>query len=82
VAIGHTPIQIPPISTVFKLTSPLFSTSHGGGVSVDMVVMGAEVPGSNPWASPPTTYAYSLTYGWRVLYGMFNIWLACFIWYV
>jgi hypothetical protein len=81
-AIGHAPIQIPPISTVFKLTSPLLATSHGGGALVDMVVMGAEVPGSNPRASPPTAYAYSLTYGWCVLYGMFNIWLAHFIWYV
>jgi hypothetical protein len=76
VAIGHAPIQIPPISTVFKLTSPLLATSHGSGALVDMVVMGAEVPGSNPRASPPTTYAYSLTYGWCVLYGMFNIWLG------
>jgi hypothetical protein len=78
-AIGHMPIQIPPISRVFKLTSPLLSTSHRSVVLVDMVVMEAEVPGSNPRASPPTAYAYSLTYGWCVLYGMFNIWLACFL---
>jgi hypothetical protein len=91
---GHVPSKIPQISALFKITLPLLATSHGGGALVAMVVMGAEVPGSNPRAFPPTAYAYSfiymvgtfymvcLIYGWRILYGMFNIWLTRFIWYV
>jgi hypothetical protein len=55
-AIGHGPTQIPSNTTLFKVTLPLPTTSHGGGALVDMVVRGAEVPGSNPWASPPTAY--------------------------
>jgi hypothetical protein len=69
---GHAPSKIPQISALFKITSPLLATSHGGGALVAMVVRGAEVPGSNPRASPPTAYAfdisYSLTYVWCVYY--------------
>jgi hypothetical protein len=53
---GHAPSKIPQISATFNITLPLLATSHGGGALVAMVVRGAEVPGSNPRASPPTAY--------------------------
>jgi hypothetical protein len=63
---GHAPYKIPQITTSFKVIVPLLATSHGGGALVALVVMGAEVPGSNLWASPP----------WRdLLYVCFTIWL-------
>ena len=63
-AIGHAATQIPPNSAIFKVIPPPLATSHGGGALVDMVVGGAEVPGSNPRASPPTAYViwYILIY--------------------
>jgi hypothetical protein len=45
-----------PISAFFKVFVPFPATSHGGGALVVVVVImvrGAEVPGSNPRASPP-----------------------------
>jgi hypothetical protein len=65
-AIGHAPTQIPSNSTLFKVIAPPLATSHGGGALVVVVVRGAEVPGSNPRASPPTAYAiliYDMAYG-------------------
>jgi hypothetical protein len=52
--IGHAPTQIPLNPATFKVIRPPLATSHGGGTLVDVVVRGAEVPGSNPRASPPT----------------------------
>jgi hypothetical protein len=68
---GHAPSQIPQISALFKVISPPLATSHGGGALVDVVVRGAEVPGSNPRASPPTAYVI-LAYDF-LAYGLFNI---------
>jgi hypothetical protein len=63
---GHAPSEIPQISTTFKVFVPFLATSHGGGALVVVVVMGAEVPGSNPRASPPYTYiCYNI-----LIYGM------------
>jgi hypothetical protein len=45
---GHAPSKIPQIWTLFKFSLPLLATSHGGGALVAMVVMGAELSGSNP----------------------------------
>jgi hypothetical protein len=69
---GHVPSKIPQISAIFKIISPPLATSHGGGALVDMVVGGAEVPGSNPRASPPTAYVM-----WYILiYDMaYSLWL-------
>jgi hypothetical protein len=53
-AIGHVSTQIPPNSTMFKVILAPLTTSHGGGTLVDMVVSGAKVLGSNPWAYTPT----------------------------
>jgi hypothetical protein len=53
---GHAPSKIPRISAIFKDCAPFLATSHGGGALVALVVKvvgGAEVPGSNPRASPP-----------------------------
>jgi hypothetical protein len=47
-AMGHAPFEIPQIWTAFKFFVPLLATSHGGGALVVVVVMGPEVPGSNP----------------------------------
>jgi hypothetical protein len=52
--IGHAPTQIPFISVPFKVFAPPIATSHSGGALVVVVVMGVEVPRSNPQASPPT----------------------------
>jgi len=60
--VGHTPSKIPQISAIFKIISPPLATSHGGGALVVVVVRGAEVLGSNPWASPPTAYAFDISY--------------------
>jgi hypothetical protein len=56
--VGHRPRAHPNPTkfAIFKVISPPLATSHGGGALVDVVVRGAEVPGSNPWASPPTAY--------------------------
>jgi hypothetical protein len=83
-AMGHTPSEIPQISATLNITSPLLATSHGGGTLVAMVVMGAEVPGSNPWASPPTAYAFSFIYMVGVFYmvcltyGLGTFYMICF----
>jgi hypothetical protein len=50
---GHAPSEIPQISALFNIYAPFTVTSHGSGTLVVEVVMGAEVPGSNPRASTP-----------------------------
>jgi hypothetical protein len=69
---GHAPSEISRFSALFKFCAPLHAMSHGGGALVVIVVMGAEVLGSNPRASRPYTYVFVITFDARDL--CFNIW--------
>jgi hypothetical protein len=84
---GHVPSKIPQLSKIFKITSPLLATSHGGGALVAIVVRGVEVSWPNRRASLPTAYAfdisYCLTYVWCVFYipYVLTLWLVHHITY-
>jgi hypothetical protein len=87
---GPRALQIPESLQFLRFCAPFLATSHGGGALVALVVKvvgGAEVPGSNPRASPLYTYIYTcarfvITYGFMLRFLVYGAIFCVYIFLV